>query len=144
MIATTELATTLQSLSRILLEIHTQILDVKRRSDPGLRGVPGMNRLIHDPEWAWLRSLSSLIADVDHRTASKEPLTEAEVTDFASRARGTLLGQGDRRTPPSWRSTDRCSRTMPPSRAFTANSSTCSAACPRCPRMNWSARHEPT
>ena len=96
MIATTESAKTLQSLSRILLEIHTQIIDVKRRSDPGLRGVPGMNRLIHDPEWAWLRSLSSLIADVDHRAASKEPLTEAEVTDFASRARGTLLGQGAR------------------------------------------------
>ena len=97
MITTTELETTLQTLSRILLEIHTQILDVKRRSDPGLRGVPGMNRLIHDPEWAWLRSLSSLIADVDHRTVSKEPLTEAEVTDFASRARGTLLGQGNRK-----------------------------------------------
>ena len=97
MISTIELATWLQSLSRTLLEIHTQILDVKRRSDPGLRGVSGMNRLIHDPEWAWLRSLSSLIADVDHRTASKEPLTEAEVTDFATRARGTLLGQGDRK-----------------------------------------------
>ena len=96
MIPTTELATTLQSLSRILLEIHTQILDVKRRSDPGLRGVSGMNRLIHDPEWIWLRSLSSLIADVDHRIASKEPLTEAEVAGFASRARGTLLGQGAR------------------------------------------------
>lgn len=92
----TELATTLQTLSRILLEIHTQILDVKRRSDPGLRGVPGMSRLIHDPKWAWLRSLSSLIADVDHRAASKEPLTEADVSDFASRARGTLLGQGVR------------------------------------------------
>ncbi len=86
----------LPALSQILLEIHTQILDVKRRSDPGLRGVPGMNRLIHDPEWAWLRLLSSLIADVDHKAASKEPLTEAEVTNFASRARGILLGQGDR------------------------------------------------
>ena len=86
----------LQALSQSLLEIHTQILEVKRRSDPGLRGVPGMNRLIHDPEWAWLRSLSSLIADVDHRAASKEPLTEAEFADFASRARGTVLGQGDR------------------------------------------------
>ena len=69
MISTIELATWLQSLSRILLEIHTQSLDVKRRSDPGLRCVSAMNRLIHDPEWAWLRSLSSLIADVDHRTA---------------------------------------------------------------------------
>lgn len=85
----------LQDLSKILLEIHTQILDVKRRSDPGLRGVPGMNRLIRDPEWAWLRSLSSLIADVDHRAASKEPLTGADVAAFAARARGTLLGQGD-------------------------------------------------
>jgi hypothetical protein len=89
----------LQDLSEILLEIHTQILDVKRRSDPGLRGVPGMNRLIRDPEWAWLRSLSSLIADVDHRAASKEPLTEADVAAFAARARGTLLGQGYRSDP---------------------------------------------
>ena len=89
----------LQDLSKILLEIHTQILDVKRRSDPGLRGVPGMNRLIRDPEWAWLRSLSSLIADVDHRAASKEPLTEADVAGFAARARGTLLGQGYRSDP---------------------------------------------
>ena len=94
MTATMEFVATLQSLSRILLEIHTQILDVKRRSDPGLRGVSGMNRLIHDPELAWLRALSSLIAEVDHRNASKEPLTAAEVTHFASRARGTLLGQG--------------------------------------------------
>lgn len=93
---TTELATALQSLSRILLEIHTQILDVKRRSNPGLRGVPGMNRLIHDPEWAWLRLLSSLIADVDHAVATKDPLTAADVQALAVRARGVLLGQGDR------------------------------------------------
>ena len=93
---TTELASTMQSLSRILLEIHTQILDVKRRSDPGLRGVPGMNRLIRDPEWAWLRSLSSLIADVDHAVASKDPLTAAAAQAFADLARGVLLGQGDR------------------------------------------------
>ena len=85
----------LQALSQTLLEIHTQILEVKRRSDPGLRGVPGMNRLIHDPEWAWLRSLSSLIADIDQR-AAKEPLTVTKVQTFAGRARGVLLGQGVR------------------------------------------------
>ncbi len=96
MSATTELASTLQSLSRILLEIHTQILDVKRRSDPALRGVPGMNRLLHDPQWTWLRSLSTLIADIDHAVAAKDPLTITVAQDFAVRARGVLLGQGER------------------------------------------------
>ncbi len=96
MSGTTELSAELHALSQTLLEIHTHILDEERRSHLGLHGVEGMNRLVNDPAWAWLRSLSSLIADVDHVLASKEPLTTAEVAAVAAQVRGALFGQGDR------------------------------------------------
>lgn len=91
-----ELSQQLRSLSGALQQLHSRILEVERQFDPGLTGLQGMERLAHDPAWAWLRSISSLIADVDHVLASREHPTEAEVAAVAGQVRGVLFGQGDR------------------------------------------------
>ena len=91
-----DLARQLHALSGALQLIHSHILAVERQFDPGLTGLQGMERLAHDPAWAWLRTISSLIADVDHVLASREPLTESEVGAVAAHARGAFFGQGER------------------------------------------------
>lgn len=91
-----DLARQLRALSGALQLIHSHVLAVERQFDPGLAGLQGMERLAHDPAWAWLRSISSLIADVDHVLASREPLIETEVATVAAHTRGLLFGQGDR------------------------------------------------
>lgn len=91
-----ELSQQLRFLSSALQQIHSHILEVERQFDPGLTGLQGLERLAHDPAWAWLRSISSLIADVDHVLASREHASEVEIAAVAAHVRGVLFGQGDR------------------------------------------------
>lgn len=92
-----ELSLKLHSLSRTLQQIHSHILEVERQFEPGLAGLQGMDRLVNDPAWAWLRSISSLIAGVDHVLASQTQVTPAEVASVAAHVRGVLFGHGDER-----------------------------------------------
>ncbi len=90
-----DFTTQLRELSDALQSLHGAVLAVERQFDPTLAGVAGMDRLAHDPAWAWLRRISSLIADVDHVLASREPLTEYEVAAVGAHARALLFGQGE-------------------------------------------------
>jgi hypothetical protein len=90
-----ELSQQLRSLSGTLQQIHSHILEVERQFDPGLTGLQGVERLAHDPRWTWLRSISSLIADVDHVLASREHASEGEIAAVAAHVRGLVFGPGD-------------------------------------------------
>jgi len=51
--------------------------------------------LMNDPAWAWLRPLSSLIAEVDHALAQDPELSAMEGAAAAAHIRGLLFGEGD-------------------------------------------------
>ena len=85
----------LRALSEALQHLHGEILAVERKFDPSLAGLAGMDRLTRDPAWAWLRAVSSLIAEVDHVLASREPISEYEVAAVGAHARALVFGTGE-------------------------------------------------
>jgi hypothetical protein len=92
---TAALTRELRALSRALLEIHSRILEIERRRDPEATAQEWLNRLAHEPAWAWLRSISTLIADIDHVLAGREAVTAPEAAAAAAEARGLLYAEGD-------------------------------------------------
>jgi hypothetical protein len=87
----------LEEVSRALREVHTQILEAEKPHIPGLRGLALLDRLINDPEWAWLRALSKLIADIDEALAKEGHLTPAEAAAAAGHTRALVFGLGEPR-----------------------------------------------
>ena len=85
----------LAALNRMLQQLHSHILDVERQSNPGLTGAALLDRLLNDPGWAWLRGLSSLMAEIDHVLAQNEAPSESDRAVAAAHIRGLLFGQGD-------------------------------------------------
>lgn len=92
-----ELTLKLQSLSRALQQLHFHVLEVERQLEPGVTALEWMGRLTKDPAWGWLRSISSLIADIDHALATETEVTEREGAAVAAQARAVLFGEGDQR-----------------------------------------------
>jgi hypothetical protein len=84
----------LQRLSKKLQELHLHLLDAERQFDPRAQGLELLERLANDPAWAWLRSISTLVAEIDHVLASGENISEQEAASVAARVRGLLLGEG--------------------------------------------------
>lgn len=93
--ASSEAVAELATLNRMLQQLHSHILDVERQANPGLTGAALLDRLLNDPGWAWLRGLSSLMADIDHVLAQNEPPSAADLAVAAAHIRGLLFGQGD-------------------------------------------------
>lgn len=85
----------LETLSRRLQKLHAQLIEAEREFHPGLAPLTLLDRLVNDPEWAWLRPLSALIADIDHVLAQAQPATEFDRAVVAAHARGLLAGEGD-------------------------------------------------
>ena len=84
----------MRALSSKLQALHGRIVTVERRFEFGADGKGILDRLTGDPAWAWLRALSSLIADIDHATAGELALPAAEKAVVASHVRGLLFGEG--------------------------------------------------
>jgi hypothetical protein len=95
--ATSQLRHDLESVSRGLREVHKQILDAEGQFIPGLEGLALLDRLINDPEWAWLRALSMLIADLDEALAKDTDLTQDEAAAAAGHVRALVFGLGEPR-----------------------------------------------
>jgi hypothetical protein len=87
----------LEEVSRALREVHTQILEAEAPSIPGLKGLALLDRLINDPDWAWLRALSKLIADIDEALAKEGDVTPTEAAAAAGHARALIFGLGEPR-----------------------------------------------
>lgn len=85
----------LEAVSRKLQELYSAVLTAERRFAPSGAGLELLDRLVNDPAWAWLRPLSSLIAEVDHALAQPEELSAAEGAAAAAHIRGLIFGEGD-------------------------------------------------
>ena len=85
----------LEGVSRALQEVHKEILEAEGQFAPGRKGLELLNRLINDPEWAWLRALSRLMAELDEALAKDTDLTPAEGAAAAGQVRALVFGLGE-------------------------------------------------
>lgn len=92
-------AAELEMLSRKLQQLYSHLLQAEREFQPPLAAVELLDRLVNDPAWAWLRPLSTLIADIDHVLAQSHaqghPPSEHDRAVVAAQLRGLLAGEGD-------------------------------------------------
>lgn len=78
-----------------LLELHKKLLDSERAIyERDVRRIHSSGELfalvLNDPWFAWLRRLSGLVAEIDHRLAGKEPLSGTDADRIVRLARGLL------------------------------------------------------
>ena len=92
-----ELSLGLEAVSRALQAVHQQILEAEGAYLPGRGALELLDRLIHDPEWAWLRALSKSIADLDEALAVPAALTPGEAAAAAGHVRALVFGLGEPR-----------------------------------------------
>jgi hypothetical protein len=87
----------LEAVSRGLQSVHQQILEAEGAYLPGRTSLALLDKLIHDPEWAWLRALSKLNAELDELLAVPADLTPASAAAAAGRVRALVFGLGEPR-----------------------------------------------
>lgn len=85
----------LELLSRKLQQLYSHLLEAEREFQPPLAALDLLDRLVNDPAWAWLRPLSSLIADIDHVLAQDSAPSDHDRAVVAGHLRGLLAGEGD-------------------------------------------------
>ena len=78
-----------------LLQLHKVLLDDEKRTYERVHGripSPGafLQLLLSDSWFAWLRPVTSLVAEIDESLAGKEPTTEELTQLLLRRARGLL------------------------------------------------------
>ncbi len=87
----------LEAVSRALQRVHKEILEAEGAYLPGRSALTLLDRLLNDPEWAWLRALSHLIAELDETLAEDEDVTSGKATIAAGRVRALVFGIGEPR-----------------------------------------------
>ncbi len=87
----------LEAVSQALQALHRQILETEGAYLPGRSSLALLDRLINDPEWAWLRALSKLIADLDEALAKDTEMTPGDAAAAAGHARALVFGLGEPR-----------------------------------------------
>ena len=85
----------LERLSRRLNGLYALVLETERQFHPGIGGMALLDRLLKDPEWAWLRPLSRLIADIDHVLSQRDAITKHEHAVAATHIRGLVFNAGE-------------------------------------------------
>jgi hypothetical protein len=89
----------LEAVSRALQRVHKEILEAEGAYLPGRSALTLLDRLLNDPQWAWLRALSHLIAELDDTLAGDEGVTPAGAAKAAGRVRALVFGLGEPRDP---------------------------------------------
>ena len=92
-----QLSLELEAVSRALQTVHQEILAAEGAHLPGRTRLALLDKLIHDPEWAWLRALSKLIAELDEALADPAELTPGEAAAAAGHVRALVFGLGEPR-----------------------------------------------
>jgi hypothetical protein len=95
--ATSPLRLDLEAVSRALQALHKQILEAEGAYLPGRSSLELLDRLLNDPNWAWLRALSQLITDLDEQLAGSEEMTSSLAGAAAGRVRALVFGLGEPR-----------------------------------------------
>jgi len=90
--ATTSFAPELNESSKALQRVLQAVLDVEKRSRGMVSPLELVKAIMTDEEWAWLRPLYALIADIDHALAGEESLPATEVAAIGAHARALLSG----------------------------------------------------
>lgn len=83
----------LEEASRALRDLLGVVIQVERRFGSEQSPLALLRQITEDPEWAWLRPLYQLIADVDH-AAHDGDLPVTEVATIGSHATALLSGVG--------------------------------------------------
>ena len=86
---------TLQQMNQLrqpLLRLHKTLLDLEREAYERAHGrvensYAVLQLVMHDPWFAWLRSLSELIAQLDEMLEAKEPVKESDAVAIIDQAR---------------------------------------------------------
>jgi len=87
----------LEAVSRALQKVHKEILEAEGAHLPGRSALTLLDRLLNAPEWAWLRALSHLIAELDDTLAQDEDVTPSSAANAAGRVRALVFGLGEPR-----------------------------------------------
>ena len=91
----------LRDISLRLVPLHRLLLDREREQYESLHGaiLPAniLNLVLHDEHFAWLRTLSSVMAKIDEVVDGPDPVTERDVA-AVRRELYRLLKSGDRDT----------------------------------------------
>jgi len=95
--ATRTLSLELEAVSRALQSVHRQILEAEGAYLPGRTSLALLDKLINDPNWAWLRALSKMIADLDEALAAPAELTPDDAAAAAGHVRALVFGLGEPR-----------------------------------------------
>ena len=89
----------LRALGGGLVQLHALLMDRERRAYEAVYGPVGSGELLQlllgDERFAWLRSLSALMAAVDERVDADEPLAAGDAERVVREAH-RLLKSGDR------------------------------------------------
>lgn len=80
--------------SSALQRVLRAILDAEKRSLGMTSPLELVQAITTDPEWAWIRPLYALIADIDHAQATDDGLPATEVAAIGAHARALLSGTG--------------------------------------------------
>jgi len=87
----------LEAVSRALQALHKQVLEAEGAYLPGRSSLELLDRLLNDPQWAWLRPLSSLITDLDEALAKDTDVTASDAASAAGHVRALVFGLGEPR-----------------------------------------------
>jgi hypothetical protein len=87
-------AAELNESSTALQRVLRAVLDVERRTQGMLSPLELVKAITTSEEWAWIRPLYGLIADIDHALAGDDPLPASEIAAIGAHARALLSGNG--------------------------------------------------
>jgi len=90
--STAEPLQALRHASSALQAVLGAVLEAERRFGPPSTPIERLRRITQDAEWAWLRPLYGMIADIDHALAYAEALPASEAAAIGAHARALLTG----------------------------------------------------